>query len=397
LDKIIGAHNKRVFFICDELPELSEAILETAYSNLATNPEFYLYGLGNFKTRYDAFGQFLIPKAGWDSISVEDDEWETERGICVRFDGVKSPNVVGGEDQWPIYSLKNLASHQRDLGENTAGFWRMVRSFETPLGMDDAIYTESDFVAGAAYEKPIWLTPPIKWSTLDPSFTNGGDRCPQLFGSYGTDKHGVKTVCVDRYILLREDVRKKEPRDYQIARQFRDNCVREGIKAKNTALDATAAGGVLWSIIAEEWSDEVLKVDFSGAPSELPVGPDKTAKQSYDRKVSELWYVGKEFMKYGQLKGILPEMAREMKARKFETVKGMDGLKIRVETKAKMKERLLFSPDVADVLFVGLHLCRVRFGAIPGTTGKGVTGGRQRFFDLAKQKDSVYDLLYTEQ
>lgn len=396
LDKIIGAHNKRVFFLCDELPELSEALLETAYSNLSANQFFQMVGLGNFKSRYDSFGQFVQPKDGWDSITVDDYEWETERGICIRFDGLKSPNVLAGEDRWPIYSRKNLTDHIEDLGENTAGFWRMVRSFETPLGMDDAIYTESDFVAGAAYEKPVWLTTPIKWSSLDPSFTNGGDRCPQLFGFYGTDKHGVKTVCVDRYILLREDVRKKEPRDYQIARQFRDNCIKEGIKAKHAALDATAAGGVLWSIISEEWSDEVLKVDFSGAPSELPVGPDKTAKQSYDRKVSELWYVGKEFMKYGQLKGIPQEMAREMKARKFETVKGVDGLKVRVETKAKMKERLLFSPDVADVLFVGLHLCRVRFGAIPGVTGKGIMGNRQRFFDIAKQKDSVYESLYSD-
>lgn len=397
LDKIIGAHNKRVFFICDELPELSEAILETAYSNLATNPAFYLYGLGNFKTRYDSFGQFLVPKNGWDSITVDDDEWETERGICIRFDGLKSPNILSGEDEWHgIYSSKNLAAHRKDLGENTAGFWRMVRSFETPIGMDDAIYSESDFLAGNAYEKPIWLGSPTRFSSLDPSFTNGGDRCPQLFGSYGIDKNGVKTICVDSYVLLREDVRKKEPRDYQIARQFRDNCVSKGIRPQHAALDATAAGAVLWSIISEEWSSEVLKVDFSGAPSEMEVSPDKTAKQSYDRKVSELWYIGKEFMKYGQLKGIPQEMAREMKARKFETIKGVDGLKIRVETKAKMKERLLFSPDVADVLFVGLHLCRARLGAVPGTESKGRMGANVRFLELAKERNSVYCDCYTD-
>lgn len=396
LDKIIGAHNKRVFFICDELPELSEAILETAYSNLATNPEFYLYGLGNFKTRYDSFGQFLVPKNGWDSITVDDEEWETERGVCIRFDGLKSPNIEEGEDIYHgIYSSKNLAAHRKDLGENTAGFWRMVRSFETPIGMDDAIYSESDLLSGDAYGKVTWLTTPQKWSSIDPSFTNGGDRCPQWFGYYGMSKEGVLTIAFDHYVLLREDVRKKEPRDFQIVRQFRDNCVNENIKAKNTALDATGAGAVLWSIMAEEWSDEVLKVDFSGAPSELPVGPDKTAKQSYDRKVTELWFIGREFTKYGQLKGIPPEMAREMKARKYETVKGTDGLKMRAETKKDMKERLLFSPDLADAAFVGIHLCRTRLGAIPGVGNKGAHGSRAKFFELAKERNKVYEESYS--
>lgn len=398
LDKIIGAHNKRVFFLSDELPELSEALLETAYSNLSANPFFQMFGLGNFKSRYDSFGQFIQPKAGWDSITVEDDEWETERGICIRFDGLKSPNVLAGEDIWPIYSNKNLADHREDLGENTAGFWRMVRSFETPLGMDDAIYTEADFTAGKAYDKAIWLNKPVRVSFMDPSFTQGGDRCPQFFGSYGTTKDGIKTISFDSYKLLREDVRKKEPRDYQIARQFRDNCIAEGVSAKHSGLDATGAGMVLWSIISEEWSPDVLKVDFSGAPSEMAVllNSTKTAKQAYDRKVSELWYIGKEFMKYGQLRGIPSEMAREMKARKYVTKKSADGLKISVETKGDMKERLLFSPDLADAGLGLVHLCRQRLGAVPGTEDRGRAGSRNQFNNIVKQANNLYEHLYSE-
>lgn len=395
LDKIIGAHNKRVFFIADELPELSEALLTTAYSNLVANPFFQMIGLGNFKSRYDSFGQFIAPKHGYDSITVEDEEWETERGICVRFDGVKSPNVVAGEDLWPVYSTKMLRDHIKDLGENTAGFWRMVRSFEAPIGLDDAIYSEADLIAGSAYDKVVWLTPPTRWSSLDPSFTNDGDRSVQVFGSYGMSKDGVMTISLDSYKLLREDVRIKKPRDVQIAEQFRDNCVADKIPPKHAALDATGAGSPFWSIVADKWSDEVLRVDFSGAPSEMHVTPDKTAKQSYDRKVSEIWFVGKEFLKFGQLRGIQQEVAREMKARKFDTLKGSDGLKMRVEPKKDMKKRLLFSPDLADAFFIGIHLCRTRLNAIPGGITQGRGGYQQRFMALAKERQKVYETVYS--
>lgn len=399
IGKIIGAHNKRVIFIADELPELSEALLEAAYSNLATNPFFQMIGLGNFKSRYDPFGQFVQPKSGWESITIDDDEWHTERGLCIRLDGLKSPNLVEEKDIWPIYGRKQLAAHRKDLGENSAGFYRMCRSFESPIGLDDAIYSESDLNAGRAYETAIWLTKPVRVSGLDPSFTNGGDRAVQWFASFGVTKDGTATLCYDRYVTLREDVRKtSETRDYQIARQFRDNCVEAGVHPKHAGLDATGAGSPFLSIVREEWHPDVLGIDFSGAPSELPISVDnqRTAKQAYDRKVSELWYIGKEFLKYGQLKGVTQELAREMKARRYDTSKGTEGLKVKVETKKDMKERLLFSPDIADSAFVVLHLCRERLGFVPGGKGRGQSGVLNRFNALAHQANRVYETLYAE-
>jgi hypothetical protein len=366
---------------------------------MATNPFFQMIGLGNFKNRYDAFGQFVQPNDGWESITIEDDEWETERGICIHLDGLKSPNLEGPKDVWPIYGRRQLADHRKDLGENSAGFYRMCRSFESPIGLDNAIYSESDLLAGGAYAKVVWLTKPIRVSSLDPSFTNGGDRAVQWFGSCGIAKDGISTLCFDKYTLLREDVRKKlETRDFQIARQFRDNCIAEGVSPKHAALDSTGAGSPFLSIVREEWSPEVLGVDFSGAPSEMIVSVEnsRTAKQAYDRKVSELWYVGREFLKYSQLKGIIPELAREMKARRYETVKGAEGLKVRVETKQDMKERLLFSPDMADSGFVLLHLCRTRLGFMPGTSKRGISASRVKFNELARQADRVYHTLYAE-
>lgn len=371
---LIGAKANRVFLIADELPELSEALVTTATFNLAANPYFQMIGIGNFKSRYDPFGTFVQPKDGWDSISIDTDEWETVKGYCVRFDGMKSPNILAGRTlyKW-LYNADTLSTHRKAFGEHTAEFYRMCRSFEAPIGLDDAIYSEADFIAGHAYDIPgtdvVWVDRQTRWSSLDPSFTSGGDRCVQWFGWYGIMRNRP-TISLDKYLILRDDVRIKEKtRSRQIAEQFRDNCIAENVKPEHAAMDATAGGGItLADYIAEVWSPKILRVDFAGAPSESWIGADgvKMAKDAYDRRVSELWGIGLEFLKYGQLKGLTQELTREMKARKKDNVKGPMGLKMKVETKSEMKARLGFSPDLADAFFVGLALCRERLGAVAG-------------------------------
>lgn len=399
IGKLIGKRNKRVILIADELPELSHAILEAAFGNLAMAPFFQLVAMGNFKSREDPFGELIKPRDGWESIDVETTEWEMERsGYCVRFDGMKSPNVLAGRNIYKeIYGLKDYAEHKHNFGDKSALFWRMCRSFETPIGTDDTLYAEVDFIAGKAYTQPQWLGPRRRWSSLDPAFTDGGDRSVQHIGWYGEDVSGNKVMAVEKTLVLREDVTiKGVNRDYQIARQFRDNCEKEGVEPENAAMDATGAGSVLWSIVAEEWSYRVHKVEFWGSASELPTIEGKTGKQAFDRRVSELWGIGKDFLRGGQLRGLTTSMTREAKARKYETAKGADGAKIKVEPKRDMKERIGLSPDEFDAFVVGLDLLRSRYGFRPtGTPSKTSTSPRQSFITLAKRMDEVYTNMYS--
>lgn len=386
IGKIIGAKNKRVFMMADELPELTEAILEASFSNLITNPLFQFGAGGNFKSRTDPFGVFVEPMNGYDTLTLEDTAWLTKYGHCVRFDGMKSPNIVGGEDKWRgIYSSKHLAQHRKVYNEHQAGFWRMCRSFEPPIGNDDCIYSEADFAAGRAREHPVWLGERVKVAFLDPSYTNGGDRSMLRFALLGPDVTGKTVLDFYKKIVLREDARLKDkPRNFQIAEQLRDYCAVEGVSPENVGIDSTAAGSVFCDIVAEVWKDEngekignrILRVDFSGGASDSLVsqGDTKTAADKYDRRVTELWYVGTEFLKCGQLKGLDDEVIREMKARKYDTVKGGEsGLKMRAETKPVMKERLGFSPDDADALFGVLDLCRQRHNFLAATGFGSVT------------------------
>lgn len=386
--KLIGAKAKRVFLIADELPELSPGLVETGKSNLTLNPFFQMMGIGNFATRYDPFGEFVEPEDGWDSpdYRADSDGWKTKLGYCVHFDCLKSPNILAGKTLYKgIYDSKMLASHRKDLGENTAGFWRMCRSFEAPVNIDDALYSDADFAAGKVNEIPgvhiPWLDRVAKISAMDPGFTNGGDRTVQKFAWFGQIQGGLWVLCEYKMLLLREDVRiRDKTRSRQICEQFRDNCIKEGVPPRLAALDATGPGGkTLADLLAEVWTDEsgqmigtqVLRVDFSGAVSNSTVGPvgGKLAKDCYDRRVSEIWGVGVEFMRYGQLRGIPESTKREMKARMYDTVKGPEGLKTKVEIKPDMKVRLGFSPDEADTYFILLDLARQRLKFVAGTAG----------------------------
>lgn len=213
-------------------------------------------------------------------------------------------------------------------------------------------------------------------------------------GSFGQCVDGLWRLRLDKTILLQDNVHNSAPRDYQIARQFRDQCKKHGVEKRHAALDTSGAGSVLWSILAEEWKDEegaVLMVNFSGASTDMFVRANdtNTGKAQFDRRVSELWWVGREFMKYGQIKGITSDLARELKARRYDTIKGAEGLKVQVETKKEMKKRLGFSPDLADSWCVLLDLCRQRLRFLAGGEN---TGQNSANIEWDKQVEIANDL-----
>lgn len=379
IGKLIGLKQQRLVFIGDEMPELSEAILEACYTNLSLNPEFWLFALGNFKSIYDAFGQFTTPKDGWGSVTVDDTEWETDRGLCLHFDALKSPNWLAGENKWPIIKVESIKKAIEHEGMESPGFWRMFRSFPCPGGGEQSIYSEADIIKFKADAMPVWEGDKIRVAGLDPSFTMGGDRAPLIFGWYGRDVDGRMVIAADKVELLIEDVNKKdEPRNFQIARQFQAACEREGVLPKHAAFDSTGAGAPFGDIVNELWSREVLRVGFGGKASDLPFSAhdDVPAHKKYVNRVAELWYVGLEFLRNHQLKGIFPALAREMCAREFTTEKAGE-VRLRVESKEDMKARIGKSPDIADAFFVLVDLCRVRLGAMPGGEG-GIRQGGDR-------------------
>jgi hypothetical protein len=349
--KLIGFKNKRVIVIADEMPELSESILEASASNLSLNPEFQFIGIGNPASRFDAFGILAKPMNGWQSISPLEDEWQTERGLCIRFDGERSPNVLTGKLIYPwIVTQAKLDEAKARFGENSLAYYRMFRGYWAPTGDEDNIYSEAEIVSAQADQPAIWLEEPTRVAALDPAFTNGGDRSVLFFGNYGISREGIPTLAFTHYELLQDDVtNKKQTRSEQIVRQFWDKCEQNGVLPEHAAFDASGAGGPFGDIVDMVWSRDVLRVQFGGKASDLPVSAtDNTPScDRYVNRVSELWFGAKELIRNGQLKGIDKELAKEMCARKYSTDKGT-ALRMRVESKIDMKGRTGQSPDIAD-------------------------------------------------
>ena len=376
IGKLVGI--KRLILIADELPELPESLVHAAYTNLSTNPHFQMIGLGNPNSHFDAFGVFSKPKLGWGAVTENESEWETSRGKCIRFNAEENPNVLAGKTIYPwMPSRETVEAAKKDYGENSLLFYRMYKGFWCPDGIDSGVYSEADLVRGVASMQAKFDNKAVKVAAIDPSFTNGGDRSIAFFGSIGV-QDGVQVLQFDSYESLSEDINDKNtPRSVQIARQFRDTCLKKGILPENTACDATGAGGPFHDILSVEWNGLVLPVNFAGKASDRPVSAtDKTPGcDRYANRMSEIWYQGQELLRSQQLRGIKTDLAKEMVSRRYET--SGTNLKIKVEAKVEYKSRVGKSPDIADAAFILVDLCRTRHGFMGGERFA-VNKGRQK-------------------
>jgi len=389
ISKMIGLKNKRVFLIADELSELTDSIGEVAFpgGNLTSNPYFQFVGLSNPASYYDPFGRLIEPKAGWASINVDSEKWDTNFGVAVHFDALKSPNVLAGKTLFPFLPTQQKVDEALKANEPTsARFFRMMRGFFCPEASEDRIYSESDFIKFEADKPIIWATPGTKVAALDPAFTNGGDRSVLYFGTYGTNKDGLPALCFDGYEILNEDVTNKtEPRSYQIAKKFRSLCESRHVSPENAAFDATGAGISFGDVVRVVWSDRVHRISFGGGASERPasISDNTPAKERYTNRVSEIWFSAKQLLRGRQVGGISPDLAKELCARKFTERNS----KLCVEPKEQMKSHFGKSPDLADAALMLVLLCQTRFGfGASGSAHRPAIAGASNSWKAATQK-----------
>lgn len=366
--KMVGIKQMRVMVIADELPELSEAVIQVCFTNLSANPVFQLVALGNPNSYFDAFGVFSEPKDGWASINESCYEWETKRGRCIRFNAELNENVRAGRIvyDWMLHPSK-IEEDREILGANSLAFWRFYKGFWAPQGASEGLYSEAEIIGSGADRKTKFAGEVIKLLALDPAFTNGGDRTLAYEGWLGISTSGHYVLEFQQEYLLAEDITISDvPRTQQIVRQFITLARKLGVDPYNVGIDATGAGSPFCDVMADEWCDEILRVHFGGRATERAVSATdkRPGRDAYSNRVSEIWSVGREFIRTNQLKGVSPQLASEMTARKFTTKKGVNGMKIEVESKTDFKSRVGKSPDLADAAFILLDLARERHGFV---------------------------------
>ena len=371
----IGFKARTVILILDELPLLTHTFYKKVISNLASNENFQCIGIGNPTSAFDPFGVFMEPVKGWSSIDEDYMEWETKLGYCIRFNGEKSPNVLAGREIWPgLLTLRYLNEIRAPYGENyrqNSEYYRMVLGFLPPDGDTQAIYTEAEIIGSDSRAKvTTWVSAPTWIGFLDPAFSHGGDEANACFakvGKFYNPLHQKEVTCIElveiKNLMLQVNAKNtSKDRNEQLVEIFMQECETRGIRLEDRGLDATGAGDPLSTIMAMKMGHGFQSVSFAGAPSDKQVSltDRRSGRERFSNRVSELWYVGKELMRAGQIRGLDTDTCIQMCARLYNERK-IDKEKVEVESKQKMKARTNGrSPDRADAFFGCIEIARVR-------------------------------------
>lgn len=378
LADIIGIHPKQgLLLIVDEMSDVTPAILD-AQTNLDSGKvEFQLIGLANSKSRLDPHGKASTPKKGWNSVNPDRDKrWETNLGLCLYFDCYQSPAIRHPNDPDLTFlpTAEKIRREAERLGVNHPQFWRFVRGFWPPEDLTKTVLTLSMIEAHGARLSTRWAgTWKIKIAALDPAYVSGGDECILRFADVGQDVDGKFVIDAggeENIVPLPIDSRSREPMTYQIVKLARAECEKRGVEPKHFGMDVWGFGAGAADVLEKNWSDEIIRIAGVGAPSDLFVDVEQTKKayEVFDRRITELWFMVREFCEADQLRGLDDATCEEFCSREYSDEKR----KYSLETKEDYKKRMgkgdgpTGSPDRGDALALLIEVARTAFGLLPG-------------------------------
>lgn len=391
VENIKGLHAPRILLVIDEAPGTPEAIFEAIPNVRKACQDLTILVIGNAISHMDCHGRCCEPAAGWSSINVSSEIWKTKGvrkwdlppGVCLHFDGFKSPNVKAGKTIYPyIYTYEDYRNGQRNADmQQTIQLWSNDRGFWAPSGVLSTIFDETMIEKYDGRGRFIWQSMSFKIASLDPGF--GGDKCPLRFGEYGDLPNARLGVQLNESINIQGDPESKDELDYQIAHRVMRECNKRAIPPERFAMDATGIGRGVYAILRHDWGD-VLKVEFGGAPSDKPSSSadPRPANEVYDRRVTELWYSCREFLISEQLKGLVDDDIIQFCSREYTIKKP----KYVLDTKEECKEKIGRSPDDADAICVLVELART-LGAVAGNYPKAT----DQWEKIARKFDDIYD------
>lgn len=383
---IQGMHAPRIFLVLDEATDVEEAIL-VASANLKKNcTDFTELRIGNAKSRLDPLGEAMTPKDGWNSISVEHEEWATVDGYCLHFDGFKSPNVKAGRTIYPeIYTYEDYQLALR-ADPNTLEVWMYDRGFPPPDSVSNTVLSEAMVETCDGRGKHTFISHRKTIAGLDPAF--GGDECILQFGYEGDieSEDGSQVIgiqCTER-VKIEIDATDKRPGEFQIAEKTIAELQKRNVQPRDFGCDATGTGSGVFAKIYELFGAEIHRVEFGGKPSELPTSEEdlRPCSETHDRRVTELWFAVSRFVKSRQLKGLDNAVIKELSSRIYEP---RNKVKV-IETKDKYKARMRKSPDKGDALAVLVEVSR-RNGNTP--SGKSARRDNANWIKAAQKFDAV--------
>lgn len=360
--KIKGFKAARMFVLLDELADMPEAVVKAVESNIASNMATRVISGQNPVSHFDTGGKFSKPKAGWQSVTVEDDFWETENGACIHFNGEKGPNVLAKKTLYPgLLTYEAVLDAAKRLGKESPEYHQQILGFRCPTGSADHIFCSADIIKYHGDQKAIWGKEGFRMCAgFDPSFAHGGDRAVLYPAKVGRMSNGYIGIEFQPYVLLDHALNVNDSKHEQVIGKLISKCRELNIPIENLAIDITGGGDPLAALIARDWGNGFIRVSFGGKASDIPVSSTdrRLGHERFASMVSELWYAGRDLLRSDQIRGIGDDLALELCQRMYELRAG----KIRVESKDDMKERMGRSPDLADGATLAIFAARKNLG-----------------------------------
>jgi len=373
IDTTRGRKNERVRLALDELPEMELGAI-TARTNLASNNDKTFIGIGNPSAGDNPHTRWAMPKgcSNFDSVSPDMDKWETETGVCLFYNGMRSPNFAApANEPSPFPFLMDREKQQEMLklcygDENAIDYVRNAIGWWPKSGFAQTILT-ADLIRNAdTNEEPLWDSEGFtKVAGFDTAFTVGGDRCVLTIAKLGYVRGTRNRVMwLEDQKIIQLSANAAAEFEIQLATEVVGFCRTAGVQPSKFGMDVSGDGGRVGQAIIREW----LRFDAGGAAialiSSMGKPTDRIAaevdkrpcKDVYDRLVSEYWYSAYHGFKSRVLFGVAPssDLSRELCLRRY-TIKSK---KISVETKDDFKGRTGFSPDLADSYLYCLEMAR---------------------------------------
>ncbi len=372
---MVGMHNDYNILIIDEMQATRQAAVE-AYDNLSTGIESKFLGMGNPVSRLDPLGRASEPVGGWNSISPEDDEWKTNRGVTLYFDGLKSPAIHQPKKYFFLLNKKQIDMMAKDPGRDSPRFWSQRRGFVPPEGLTQTVLTESFITKFKMAEKATWTTSYTMVAGLDPSFSAGGDACVLYPAKVGKMTDGITGIEFQESVHINLKLSEGVPMTFSIAHDVIKYCRDNAIELKHLGVDVSGQQSSIADVIDREAKDVCHRVHFAAEAGKHPVSmeDDRPANEAYKNKMTEMWYQVREFGRNGQVRGLGYQAAEEFCQRIVSEKLDVRG-RIQLESKIEMKARTGGkSPDDADAASICIEVMRTMLGIVPGQGGKISTG-----------------------
>lgn len=386
----------RMFIFIDEAEVVPKGIwsdVDNVMANFTTEDAqgLRIFAAYNPADQAGPTGERAEPVKGWAAFDIDQDfRWTSKRGWEVlRLDAEKSENVIEGRTLFPgLQTREGLEKVKQSAGgPMSAGYYTMGRGAYPPQGAAMTVIPAG--IWARMRGTPIWYESPKEAGSTDMAL-EGSATAVQTLGKWGRAS-GVKyppslQFPQGRTVMFKDGNGMVTPRwiawaESQLhlpkaaTRGMTDEILRvnrsAGVRPDLYAIDRTGNGAGTADLLRYEWSEAIVDVNYSQAPSEVKIMSEDTKlpKEEFFRMDSELWFATRAWGEFGflMLSPELPmgELTQQATQRRYTT----SGGKSKVESKKDYKDRGFTSPDEMDSLTLFVHAIRMGSKMIPSMRG----------------------------